>query len=60
MCILEKKKEEYYCTKLIACSEKLSLFVLSLHDGSFTAIYGWLLKAPSATYVWSLKTLSGL
>jgi hypothetical protein len=30
----------------------------SLHDGSLTAIYGWLLKRPSATYGWSLKTFS--
>jgi hypothetical protein len=30
----------------------------SLHDGSLTATYGWLLKQPSATYGWSLKTFS--
>ena len=30
----------------------------SLHDGSLTATYGWLLKRPSATYGWSLKTFS--
>jgi hypothetical protein len=31
---------------------------ISLHDGSLTATYGWLLKRPSATYGWSLKTFS--
>ena len=31
---------------------------LTLHDGSLTATYGWLLKRPSATYSWSLKTFS--
>jgi hypothetical protein len=31
---------------------------LSLHDGSLTAAYGWLLKRPSTTYGWSLKTFS--
>jgi hypothetical protein len=30
----------------------------SLHDGSLTATYAWLLKRPSATYGWSLKTFS--
>jgi hypothetical protein len=30
----------------------------TLHDGSLTATYGWLLKRPSATYGWSLKTFS--
>jgi hypothetical protein len=30
----------------------------SLHDGSLTATYGWLLKRPSATYGWSLKLLA--
>jgi hypothetical protein len=30
----------------------------SLHDGSPTATYGWLLKRPLATYGWSLKTFS--
>jgi hypothetical protein len=30
----------------------------SLHDGSLTATYGWLLKRPLATYGWSLKTYS--
>jgi hypothetical protein len=29
-----------------------------LHDGSLTATYSWLLKRPSATYGWSLKTFS--
>jgi hypothetical protein len=31
-----------------------------LHDSSFTMTYGWLLNASSATYSWSLKTLSDL
>jgi hypothetical protein len=31
---------------------------VTLHDGSLTATYGWLLKRPSATYGWSLKTFS--
>jgi hypothetical protein len=35
-----------------------AMFVLTLHDGSLTATYGWLLKRPSATYGWSLKTFS--
>jgi hypothetical protein len=32
----------------------------SLHDGSFTTTYGWLLKALSMTYSWSLKIFSNL
>jgi hypothetical protein len=30
----------------------------SLHDGSLTATYCWLLKRLSATYGWSLKTFN--
>jgi hypothetical protein len=30
----------------------------TLHDGSLTATYGWLLKRLLATYGWSLKTFS--
>jgi hypothetical protein len=37
---------------------RLRAHQLSLHDGSLTATYGWLLKRPSATYGWSLKTFS--
>jgi hypothetical protein len=38
----------------------MDLEVCSLHDSSFIATYSWLLKAPSATYGWSLKIFSDL
>jgi hypothetical protein len=36
------------------------VLAFSLHDGSLTTTYGWLLKRPSATYGWSLKTFCDL
>jgi hypothetical protein len=35
-----------------------AVLTISLHDGSLTATYSWLLKWPSTTYGWSLKTFS--
>jgi hypothetical protein len=41
-----------------ATAPKQKAIMKTLHDGSLTATYGWLLKRPSATYGWSLKTFS--
>jgi hypothetical protein len=44
--------------KLAADKYSRTEVIITLHDGSLTATYSWLLKRPSATYGWSLKTFS--
>jgi hypothetical protein len=59
---------KHWCNRLSIRGSKLSTksrrtstmqtYGPTLHDGSLTATYGWLLKRLSATYGWLLKTFS--